>query len=46
VTSRLAAAATSRLERGWTDERYAIWLGRMWVSMLVADDQGTVGGPS
>ncbi len=24
------------VERGWTDDRYATWLGRMWVSMLVA----------
>jgi hypothetical protein len=24
------------VERGWTDERYADWLGRMWVRMLVA----------
>jgi len=23
------------VERGWTDERYADWLGRMWVQMLV-----------
>lgn len=23
------------VERGWTDDRYAAWLGRMWVSMLV-----------
>jgi hypothetical protein len=22
-------------ERGWTDERFADWLGRMWVAMLV-----------
>jgi AcrR family transcriptional regulator len=22
--------------RGWTDERYAAWLGRLWVSLLVA----------
>ena len=23
-------------QRGWTDERYAAWLGRLWVSLLVA----------
>lgn len=23
------------VERGWTDERYADWVGRMWVQMLV-----------
>lgn len=23
------------LERGWTDEQYADWLGRLWVAMLV-----------
>lgn len=23
-------------ERGWSDERFATWLGRMWVQMLVA----------
>jgi AcrR family transcriptional regulator len=34
------------VERGWTDDRYATWLGRMWASMLVADDEGAVGGPS
>lgn len=28
------------VERGWTDDRYAAWLGRMWVSMLVVP-----GGP-
>ncbi len=22
-------------ERGWTNERFAEWLGRMWVSLLV-----------
>ena len=22
-------------ERGWTTERYADWLGRMWVKVLV-----------
>jgi hypothetical protein len=22
-------------ERGWTNERFADWLGRMWVQMLV-----------
>jgi hypothetical protein len=32
------------VERGWTDDRYATWLGRMWVSMLVADGEGTDGG--
>jgi hypothetical protein len=25
------------VERGWTDEQFAEWLGRIWVSMLVAD---------
>jgi hypothetical protein len=34
------------VERDWTDDHYGTWLGRMWVSMLVADDGGTVGGPS
>ena len=24
------------VERGWTDDRYATWLGCMWASMLVA----------
>jgi AcrR family transcriptional regulator len=24
------------VERGWTDEEFADWLGRMWVAMLVA----------
>jgi hypothetical protein len=23
------------VQRGWTDERYAEWLGRMWVATLV-----------
>jgi AcrR family transcriptional regulator len=23
-------------QRGWTDERYAIWLGKLWVSSLLA----------
>ncbi len=32
--------------RGWTDDRYATWLGRMWVSMLVADDGGGLTIPS
>jgi AcrR family transcriptional regulator len=31
------------VERGWTDDRYATWLGRMWASMLVAGHDGTVG---
>ena len=31
------------VERGWTDDRYATWLGRMWASMLVADHDGTMG---
>jgi AcrR family transcriptional regulator len=26
------------VERGWTDDRYGTWLGRMWVSMLVAGE--------
>ncbi|MDQ4117619.1 MAG: TetR/AcrR family transcriptional regulator [Actinomycetota bacterium] len=26
------------VERGWTDERYAGWLGRMWVAMLVVPE--------
>jgi AcrR family transcriptional regulator len=34
------------LERGWTDDRYATWLGRMWVSMLVERIDGAVGRPS
>jgi AcrR family transcriptional regulator len=25
-------------ERGWTNERFAVWLGRMWVSLLVGSD--------
>jgi AcrR family transcriptional regulator len=33
------------VERGWTDDRYATWLGRMWASMLVADQDGTMGEP-
>lgn len=32
------------VERGWTDDRYATWLGRMWVSMLVAGGVRTDGG--
>ena len=28
------------VERGWTDDRYATWLGQMWASMLVADHDG------
>ena len=24
-------------ERGWSNERYAEWLGRMWVEVLVRD---------
>lgn len=32
-------------ERGWADERYAGWLGRLWVAALV-DAPGHVGGPS
>jgi hypothetical protein len=23
------------IERGWSDERYADWLGRVWVASLV-----------
>jgi hypothetical protein len=23
------------VERGWSDERYAEWLGRTWVAMLL-----------
>jgi hypothetical protein len=34
------------VERGWTDDRYATWLGRMWASTLVADDDGTANRPS
>jgi AcrR family transcriptional regulator len=26
------------VERGWSDEKYADWLGRMWVALLVDDD--------
>ncbi|MFN2517738.1 MAG: helix-turn-helix domain-containing protein [Jatrophihabitantaceae bacterium] len=25
-------------ERGWSDDQYADWLGRMWVALLVKDD--------
>ena len=25
------------VERGWSDEQYADWLGHMWISLLVAD---------
>jgi AcrR family transcriptional regulator len=25
------------IERGWSDDRFATWLGQMWVAMLVAD---------
>jgi AcrR family transcriptional regulator len=32
-------------ERGWTDDRYAAWLGRMWVAVLVADDARPVDAP-
>jgi AcrR family transcriptional regulator len=31
------------VERGWTDDHYATWLGRMWVSMLVTDHEGPTG---
>jgi AcrR family transcriptional regulator len=31
------------VDRGWTDERYARWLGRLWVAVLVAGP-GSVGG--
>lgn len=34
------------VERGWSDDRYAAWLGRMWVSMLVADHADSPGGRS
>jgi hypothetical protein len=34
------------VERDWTDDRYATWLSRMWVSLLVADDERTAGGRS
>jgi hypothetical protein len=27
------------VERGWTDERYAEWLGRLWVAALVRPKQ-------
>ncbi len=27
------------VERGWSDEQYADWLGRTWVSLLVADPE-------
>jgi hypothetical protein len=23
-------------QRGWADERYATWLGKLWVSLLLA----------
>ena len=26
------------IEQGWSDERFATWLGRMWVALLVAHD--------
>jgi AcrR family transcriptional regulator len=26
------------VERGWTDDRYATWLGRVWVSTLAVDN--------
>ena len=25
-------------ESGWSDDRFAAWLGRMWVSVLVDSD--------
>jgi AcrR family transcriptional regulator len=28
------------VERGWTDERYAVWLGQTWVAHLVAPAKG------
>jgi hypothetical protein len=28
------------IERGWDDERYADWLGRDWVAMLVRPRRG------
>jgi hypothetical protein len=31
------------IERSWTDDRYATWLGRMWVSMLVAGCDASAG---
>jgi hypothetical protein len=24
------------VERGWTDERFAAWLGRIWIAQLIA----------
>jgi hypothetical protein len=33
-------------ERGWTNERYAAWLGRLWVHLLVRPLGGNgPGGP-
>jgi hypothetical protein len=26
--------------RGWTDERYAAWLGRLWIALLVTPVAG------
>ena len=34
------------VERGWSDEQYADWLGRMWVSLLVKETLGLQSGPS
>jgi AcrR family transcriptional regulator len=32
------------VERGWDDDRYADWLGRLWVSMLVRPKRGRRSG--
>ena len=32
-------------QRAWSDERYAAWLGRLWVSMLVAQGRSATAPP-
>lgn len=32
-------------QRAWSDERYAGWLGRLWVSLLVAQDRSATAPP-
>jgi AcrR family transcriptional regulator len=32
-------------QRVWSDVRYAAWLGRLWVSLLVAEDRSTTAPP-
>jgi AcrR family transcriptional regulator len=44
LAATLDGALWQRLvaERGWSDERFAAWLGRLWVSQLVSPPSGTM----